>query len=216
MATVVDMWETSCKTPNGLQASDDGLWVIDADTNNLYKLDWNDGSVLMEAPTDTYKASGITLSDDHVWVASTHNSRLYKLNEDGTTVEYYDPPGVGVISPNDVGAEYCRPHGMEWVDGKIWVCIKPALRIYQIDPNTMQVLHSIPTPGAGPHGIAWDDGAIWCAEKRGKTIHKLDAETGEVLEEIPITEPELDGLTMYNGTLIFCGDTSRRVCRIEM
>lgn len=215
MAKVTDMWRTPFKTPNGLQAAEDGLWAIDADSNNLYKMAWEDGSIIFEAPTDTYKASGITLSDEHVWVASTHNSRLYRLNMDGTTAAYYDPPGIGILDPRDVGADYVRPHGLEWVDSRLWVCIKPALRIYQVDPATMKILHSIPTPGPGPHGIAWDDGAIWCADKLDKTIYKLDAFSGDVLHEIPVPEPELDGLTMHKGALIFCGDTSRRVCRIE-
>ncbi len=216
MAKVIDMWQTPCQTPNGLQASDEGLWVIDAASNNLLLLDWQDGSTLFEAPTETYKASGLTLSATHVWVASTHNSRLYRLNRDGSTDAYYDSPGAGVRDPRDVGADYARPHGMEWVDGKLWVCVKPALRIYQLDPDTMEVLHWIPTPGPAPHGIAWDNGALWCNEKRERKIHKLDAASGAVLAELDVPEPELDGLTLHDGALIFCGDASRRVCRIEI
>lgn len=216
MPAITDMWLAPCETPNGLQASDEGLWVIDAAENRLMLLDWDDGGILHEAPTDTYKASGLTLSPDHIWVASTHNSRLYQIERSGATVAYYDPPGVGVHDPRDVGAAYPRPHGLEWVDGKLWVCMKPALRIYQVDPDTMETLHSIPTPGPAPHGIAWDNGAIWCNEKRERIIHKLDAQTGEVLDEIPVPEPELDGLTMREGALIFCGDASRRVCRVDL
>ena len=78
----------------------------------------------------------------------------------------------------------------------------------------MEVLHSIPTPGPGPHGIAWDDGAIWCADKPTKTIHRLDPDSGEVLDKVHVPEPPLDGLTSHDGTLIFCSDPSRQVCRV--
>ena len=215
MAKVIDMWQAPCETPNGLQASEEGLWAIDAASGDLLLMDWQDGATLFRAPTETYKASGLTLSPQHIWVASTHNSRLYRLNRDGSTAEYYDSPGIGVRDPRDVGADYARPHGMEWVEGALWVCVKPALRIYRVDPDTMAVQHSVRTPGPGPHGIAWDDGAIWCAEKIERKLHKLDATTGEVLAEIEVAEPELDGLTMHDGAIIFCGDTSRRVCRID-
>jgi DNA-binding beta-propeller fold protein YncE len=216
MVKVVDMWLTPGERPNGLQASPDGLWVIDAADNHLYRLGWEDGSVLLDVPTETYKSSGVTVGGGYVWVASTHNKRLYKLDEDGTTIEYSDPPGIGVRDPRDTGADYVRPHGMEWVDGKLWVCIKPALRIYQIDPETREVLHSIPTPGPGPHGIAWDNGDIWCADKPTGVIHKLDAESGKVLDEIRIESPVLDGLTIHEDTLIFCSEPTRQVCRVEL
>ena len=144
-----------------------------------------------------------------MWVASTHSSRLYKLNEDGSTVEFYDPPGTGVHDPRDTGPGYNRPHGMEWVDGRMWVSTKPALRLYLIDPETLEVERSIPTPGAAPHGIAWDGEALWCADRAMGKIHRLDAETGEILAEIDVPAPELHGLTMHEGALIFCCDPSR-------
>ena len=216
MAKIEDMWVTPVPRPNGLQAAPDGLWVIDAENNHLYKLSWNDGSALLDVPTETYKSSGVTVGGGYVWVASTHNSRLYKLNEDGSTVAYYDPPGNGVHDPRDTGAEYVRPHGMEWVDGKMWVSVKPALRNYLIDPETMEVLHSIPTPGPAPHGIAWDEGALWCADRQLGIIHKLDPDSGQVLDEIYVPDPELHGLTIHQGDLIFCCDPSRRVCRVVL
>ncbi len=78
LTKVEDMWQTPGTRPNGLQAADDGLWVINADVDSrLYKLDYETGEALIDVPTDTYISSGITLGGGHVWVASTHNSRLY-------------------------------------------------------------------------------------------------------------------------------------------
>ena len=98
----------------------------------------------------------------------------------------------------------------------MWVATKPALRIYLIDPETMAVLHSIPTPGAAPHGIAWDGEALWCADRALGVIHRQDPETGKVLEEIAVPAPELHGLTIHEGDLLFCCDPSRRVCRVPL
>ena len=216
MPRVEDMWLTPGPRPNGLQAAEDGLWVIDAEDSHIYKLDYETGEAMIDAPTETYKSSGVTVGGGHVWVASTHNSRLYVLNEDGTTVNFHEPPGTGVRDPRDVGPEYNRPHGMEWMGDTIWVAAKPALRLYLIDSDTLEVKHSIPTPGAAPHGIAWDGETIWCADRAMQTIHRLDPDSGEVLEEIEVKDPELHGLTMHDGALWLCCDPSRRVCRIEI
>lgn len=217
MSKIEYMWQTPGTRPNGLQAADDGLWVISADDDSrLYKLDYDTGEAIVDVPTETYKSSGMTVGGGHVWIASTHNSRLYKLNEDGSAVKFYDPPGTGVRDPRDAGPDYNRPHGMEWIDGKMWVATKPALRIYLIDAETLEVERSIPTPGAAPHGIAWDGETIWCADRVMQTIHRLNPCNGEILDEIYVPEPELHGLTMHDGALIFCCDPSNRVCRIEI
>ena len=219
MAKIEDMWQTPGARPNGLQAARDGLWAISADVESrLYKLDYDTGEAMVDVPTDTYKSSGITAGGGHVWVASTHNSRLYKLDEDGKTIEFYEPPGTGVRDSRDTGPDYNRPHGMEWVDGKMWVAAKPALRIYLIDAETMKVERSIPTPGSAPHGIAWDEETrtIWCADRVMQKIHRLDSGSGDILDEIHVPAPELHGLTLYKGALIFCCDPSNRVCRIEL
>ena len=219
MAKIEDMWQTPGTRPNGLQAAEDGLWVISADVESrLYKLDYDTGEAMVDAPTDTYISSGITVGGGYVWVASTHNSRLYKLNEDGSAIEFYEPPGTGVRDPRDTGPDYNRPHGLEWLDGKMWVAAKPALRLYLIDTETMEVERSIPTPGAAPHGIAWDGDTetIWCADRAMQKIHRLDPSSGDILDEIHAPAPELHGLTLYGGALIFCCDPSNRVCRIEI
>ena len=48
--------------PNGLQAADDGLWIIDQGDNHVYKVDWSTGEVLHDIPTETEHSSGITLA----------------------------------------------------------------------------------------------------------------------------------------------------------
>ena len=171
---------------------------------------------MLDVVTETYKSSGMTVGDSSVWIASTHNSRLYELNEGGSTIRYHEPPGTGVRDPRDSGPDYNRPHGMEWLGDKMWIATKPALKLYLVDSATLEVEHSIPTPGAAPHGIAWDGETLWCADRVMQKIHRLSPEDGEILDEIEVRDPELHGLTMYDGALWLCCDPSGRVCRIEV
>ena len=61
MPNIDDMWITPGPRPNGLQAAEDGLWVIDAENSHLYKLDYETGEVMVDAPTDPYQSSGLTV-----------------------------------------------------------------------------------------------------------------------------------------------------------
>ena len=53
MASKVDpriLWKTPSQQPNGLQATADGLWVIDQiDPNDIYLLNYDDGRELIKA-----------------------------------------------------------------------------------------------------------------------------------------------------------------------
>ena len=69
MTEVTDRWITPGPQPNGLQAADDGLWVIDQDNNDLYKLDYLDGSILARMPTESDHSSGVTIGGGHLWVS---------------------------------------------------------------------------------------------------------------------------------------------------
>ena len=62
MVKIEDMWMTPGTRPNGLQAAEDGLWVISADEgSHLYKLDYETGDVIVDVPTETYRSSGLTV-----------------------------------------------------------------------------------------------------------------------------------------------------------
>src|SRR5690606_41025216 len=55
-------------------------------------------------------------------------------------------------------------------------------RIHRIDPQTGEVLDSIPAPGnGGDSGLAWAEGSLWVGEYRARRIHQVDPQTGKVL-----------------------------------
>ncbi|MCY4108780.1 MAG: hypothetical protein OXG11_07105, partial [Chloroflexi bacterium] len=73
--------------PNGIQAAKDGLWVIDQADNHLYKLAYEDGSVLARLPTETDRSSGVTEGGGFVWVASPYPARPHNLTTAGRTAD---------------------------------------------------------------------------------------------------------------------------------
>ena len=203
--------------PNGLQATRDGLWILDQENpNKAHLVAYEDGSVRREIVTESLHGSGITLGGGALWIASTYGLKTLKVDSiTGKTLQSFDTPGVGF--PQWGNPE--RPsgaHGLEWVDDHYWIAVPPSMRLYRVEPGTGKALHDIPAPGERPHGIAWDDGVLWCVESNHRAIYKMDASNGELLAKIELgrDNPEPHGMSRIDGVFWYCDAESRWVCRL--
>ena len=220
MAEIQERWVHPGPQPNGMQAVEDGVWIIDQTDNYLYKLAYEDGSVMEKLPTETEHSSGVTVGGGHIWVASTYSTELFKVNAgDGGTLARYDTPGKGVVAfaKDPANARVTGAHGMEWIDDdNMWVAVPPAQKVYLMDPKTMTVKRHIDSPDARPHGLFMHEGSMWLADTGIGKIHKLNPDTGEILDEIDIPAPEVHGMTLHAGEIWFCCAVSRRVCTVPL
>ncbi len=215
MSTKVDpcfKWNTPGRQPNGLQASPDGLWVIDQiDPNDIYLLSYDDGRELNKIKTRALHSSGITIDPQgNVWVASTFTFELICFDQKtGKELVAYPTP------PYDQSG---GPHGTEWRDGKLWFNVPITGRIFQMDPTDGKILHSIPCHGDRAHGIAWDpyDASLWCVDTNRRVIYKLNPFTGDILSAVGCSGPEPHGMTIWQGNFWVCDAESRAVSTFEV
>jgi glutamine cyclotransferase len=193
--------------PNGLQASEEGLWVIDQGTEELTLLD-SRLQPIRTIPTPTENASGVTIGDGYFWTGSNAPATARWRRPKDTCV-----PSVLKcdMETGELVARYPTPdgggiHGLEWVDGLLWItCFRPkALKL--IDPKDFCVLKTIEVPFERLHGLAWDGEGLWCAHTSDKIIVKYNVDTGEVMDRIdyPRDAPAPHGLTLWNGDLWSC------------
>jgi hypothetical protein len=206
-----------CKMPNDLEASPDGLWILDqVDPNKAFLVRYSDGSILRELQTESIHGSGITFGNGALWIASTWALKTLKVDpKTGATLASFDEPGAGMPK----FGKPTRPsgaHGLKWVDGKIWMAMPPAEKLYLIEPETGAALRSIPGPGIRTHGIAWDNGYLWCVETIDRAIYKLDPKDGTPLAKIQLTAdaPELHGLALRDGVFWYSDASSGWICRL--
>lgn len=210
MASKVDpkiMWKTPGPQPNGLQASPEGLWVIDQqDPNHIYLLDWQDGRVIRDlGECRARHSSGITLDPQgNLWVASTFTYEMILFDrETGKELAAFPTP------PYDKSG---GAHGTEWRWGQLWFNVPKAGRIYVVDPKTGMILRDIPSYGDRSHGMAWGpDGNLWSSDTNKRVIYKLDPTTGAILDAVGVTGPEPHGMTIWNGQFWLCDAGSREV-----
>ena len=193
--------------PNGLQATDDGLWVIDQGTEEIHLLDSN-LEVVYSVPTPTENASGLTIGDGHFWTGSNAPARArYRRPTDvgapailkcdlktGCVVERFPTPDGGGI------------HGLEWVDGLLWITAFRPRAMKLVEPKDFRVIKTIEVPHDRPHGLSWDGEGMWMAHTGLKIIVKYDPETGDEMDciEYPSDAPAPHGLTRWNGDLWTC------------
>ncbi|HLZ09895.1 MAG TPA: hypothetical protein VKT80_14990, partial [Chloroflexota bacterium] len=129
------LWTTPGQQPNGLQATSDGLWVLDqVDPNEVYLLRYEDGSVLRRFTSRGHHGSGITVDPaGRVWIASTFGLEIISYDpETGREISAIPAPGIG---PGP-GA----PHALEWRDGHLWCNVPKAGQIFELDPKTGAIL----------------------------------------------------------------------------
>ena len=205
--------------PNGLQATPDGLWIIDQVDLKVYKVDYESGDVLFEAQTDTEHSSGIALGDGALWVSSTFELQIAKLNiETGETIARYDSPGSGITAwaPDQVNGRTTGAHGLEWRDGKLYIASPPSQMVHVVNVDPWVEEHQFRTPGLRNHGLAWsEDGRLWVADTSSGTVSLLDPADGRIWKVIRVEAPdEVHGLTIHEGVLWYCDATTRDIGRL--
>lgn len=207
MATgqLVERFPTPVKGPNGLQWTDEGLWVVDQYTDDAVLVN-EDGEVLRRIGTPTENASGVTFGDGYLWTASngrtagrpyrstdTHIAWVLKLDPmTGELVDRWRTPDGGGI------------HGIEWDSGLMWITAFAPKALVVVDPNDdFKVLEKFPVATERLHGLARDGDGIWCAHTTDNVIIRYSVESGEEMDRIDLAKdgPSPHGLSIRDGQL---------------
>jgi glutamine cyclotransferase len=129
------------------------------------------------------RVDGVTYDGQKVWFAS------------GDRLNAFDPATGKAVRAFEVAA-----HAGTAFDGRHLFQIAEA-RIQKIDPNSGQVLATIPAPGGGSDsGLAWAEGSLWVGNYRGRKIYQIDPENGAILRTIE-SNRFVTGVTWVDGGL---------------
>jgi streptogramin lyase len=235
---VVTAFRSPGPQPNGLQATAEGLWVLDQRENRVYLVDYENGKVLRGLDTDSKAGSGITFDGEALWLASTYSREIIRADaRTGKTLAKYSSPGSGVVAwgagrrsplapkPSAPAAASAAPaarqatgaHGLEWKNGRLWIAVPPAQKIYRVNPKTFEIEHQFATAGDRPHGVGWEGDYLWCVDSNLNAMVRHDTRTGAQLERIQLadSDPLPHGMSIWNGTVWYCDDVGV-VCRFSL
>ncbi|HZT30467.1 MAG TPA: hypothetical protein VFA33_11315 [Bryobacteraceae bacterium] len=196
--------------PNGLQATKDGLWVIDqGERNRAFLLSYADGKVLRSFETETDRSSGITYDAGTLWIGSTYSREIVHCDAmTGKTLDRHFTPGAGVIYQM-VGDPPARSSPLAKAPaGQARKKASPQ----NLDPNKVggyqagQLLGARAL-GTGAHGQEVRDGKLWMAVPPARMIFCLDPKTWVVQKRFETAGNRPHGIG-WEGRYLWCTDSN--------
>jgi len=187
--------------PNAISVAPEGLWIAEQKTDNAHLVDWN-GKVLKTVKTESKNTSGMGYGGGYIWMgANAAPEGVFQTDLSSRTISHRQIP----LGPRDNGGG-C--HGLEYVNGKLWIAALRLRGIVRLDATTWKPKLLIPYTMPRAHGVAWDGKAIWMVtgNERGAGLIKYEAETGRPLEIAQFAESDCDphGLAWHDGVLYSC------------
>ena len=221
MAKTTKMFKSPGLYPNALAVMTDapgGLWIgqqkvtaQNAQTYNLpvdpdrdedaWLVDWN-GKLLKTVKTHSRNTSGMAYGNGFIWMgANAAPQGIFQTDMSSKTITHRQIP----LGPKENGGG-C--HGVEYVNGKLWIAALRLRGILRVDAKTWEPELLIPYSAPRAHGSAFDKDAVWLVtgDERGAGLVKYDATTGRPLEIVEFGEDACDphGLAWHNGVLYSC------------
>lgn len=215
--------------PNGIEATEEGLWVVDQFTDRTALLEWGTPHeygctrILREIPTESSTTSGLSYGGGCLWLTANGPGDRWRLRRPtdaesgeifqvdpatGQTLKRFPLPGGG------------GSHGLEYdhFDAEtIWLTTLKSQTLTQVGIADWSIRHTLPLPYPSGHGVVRDAQTLWVVFKPERAIVRLDVRDGTLLDEIRIEEgmPEPHCLTRQGPDLLYCDASTGWIVRIR-
>jgi sugar lactone lactonase YvrE len=217
--------------PNGLQVTDEGLWIVDQITDRVALVEIGEqvqsygvSKFIRDIPSESSNTSGLGWDGEALWLAANGAASLWRparahdagahsgdiLRVDphtGETLARHPLPGGG------------GTHGLEidrFEPGMIWLTTLKAQTLTKMRIADWSIQHVIPLPYGRAHGVVRVADGVWVVHTADRVIVKLDVQDGRELDriEVPAPHPEPHCLSNFGDDLLYCDATSGWVVKI--
>ncbi|MEZ5293493.1 MAG: hypothetical protein R2745_20590 [Vicinamibacterales bacterium] len=188
--------------PNGLQATREGLWIIDqAPGSRASLVRYSDGSVIRSFDTDTVRPSGITFDGEALWIGSTFSYENVRC--DARTGEVLDrKPTPGCTTYRMAGDPPARRSPLA-PPPPAPAPTPPATPAATPAPARLTQAPHLRFQGA--HGQEWRDGRLWTTSTSARSIYEIDPGTWTVRRRFSTPGPRPHGLA-WEGRYLWHND----------
>ena len=197
------VFDSPARQPNGLQATAEGLWIIDQGAGSrAFLVGYERGKVLRSFETETDRSSGITFDGQSLWVASTYSRELVRLDvATGQTISRHFTPGAGVIyrmagDPPARSSPLVRRRSAQ-TGGSA----------NQVGGFQQAEVLGSRAPGTGAHGLEWRDGKLWFAVPPSREIYRINPSTWIVEKKFPTAGNRPHGIG-WEGRYLWATDSN--------
>lgn len=108
------------------------------------------------------------------------------------------------------------PSGLAWDGEFLWNADIGTNQIYKIDPQTGQVIYSLPGPENGAiNGLAWVGQFLWCSDNGNDQICQINVEDSAITKTIALGTDNPRGLA-WDGEFLWCVDSkAKRIYKLN-
>jgi YVTN family beta-propeller protein len=152
--------------PAGIAVSEGAVWVTNAGSNTVLRIDPNTHAVVDTIDVGLSPA-GIAVGGGSIWVADSGARAVTRINE----------ATAKVVATIEVGN---GPTAVAYGGGAVWVTNARDGTLTKIDATSGVAAHAI-SVGASPNAIAIDSSGIWVASQEGASVSHLDPDSGTLL-----------------------------------
>jgi outer membrane protein assembly factor BamB len=218
--------------PNGLQVTQEGLWIADQITDRLALVEIAQPSeygvtrLVRDLPSESSNTSGLAWGRGSLWLAANGPATLWRRerptdarkgqgeilevdSQTGATRHRWPVPGGGGV------------HGLEYDcfdEGHLWITTLKDQTLSKVRLADWSVQHVVPLPYRRAHGVVRVEDGVWVVHTSDRLIVKLDVEDGKELYRVAVPEdmPEPHGLSIFGKDLLYCDATSGWVVKIAL
>jgi DNA-binding beta-propeller fold protein YncE len=188
--------------PNGLQATKDGLWIVDQGAGNKAYLVTYEGKTIKGFETETDKSSGITFDGEALWIGSTYSREIVKVDANtGKAIERHFTPGAGVIYQM-TGDPKARSSPLA-----VKRAPRPQATKKEVGGFDSGKVLGAAAPGTGAHGQEWRDGKLWFAVPPSREVYCIDPKTWVVQSKFPTSGNRPHGIG-WEGKYLWVTDSN--------
>jgi glutamine cyclotransferase len=178
---------------NGVTFDGERVWIAAGDS--LKSVDLPTGQTVQSIEVAAH--AGTAFDGQHLFQIA--EDRIQKIDpQTGQLLGSIPAPGGGGDT------------GLAWAEGTLWVGEYRARKIYQIAPQTGQILRTLES-NRFVTGVTWVDGELWHGtwEDECSEIRRVDPQTAQVLESLEMPPGiVVSGLESDGADQFFCGGGS--------
>jgi sugar lactone lactonase YvrE len=227
---IKSLFRAPYSVPNGLQVTDDGLWVVDQISDRVALIEIRDEvddygvtPVHREIPSESSNTSGLAWGDGSLWLAANGAGAKWRTARDadaesgeilrvdpetGSTQARWKIPGEG------------GTHGVEFdgfEPGTLWLTTLRSQTVTQVKIDDWSIVKVFDLPHTRAHGVVRVENGLWVVHTGDRVIVKLDLSSGKVIDriEVPKPHPEPHGLALFKDGFLICDATSGWIAEIS-
>ncbi|MCK1466860.1 hypothetical protein [Bradyrhizobium sp. CW10] len=208
-------------SPDWVAIGADAVWISNADTNSLARIDPAINAVAKTIPVGRRPCSGLAVGFGAVWSPSCTDRRLDRVSEQAAALELHIPTTVGDSEGGIAAGEgavwmVADRHGsLHRIDpalnkiagsvklaegsfvpvvgaGAVWVSSTERNLVSRVDPGALNVVVEI-SVGPGPRFMACTTTDVWVLNQGDGTVSRIDIATNQVVATIDAGVPGQGG-----------------------